>query len=356
MSSFLGLAAFAAVLAAAGPAERVAVERRVASMGTLFGLEVVGGSREQALAASEQAISEVRRVEDLLTTWRDSPLRRLDDAPVGTPVPLDPELFDLLESIFGWADRTGRAFDPAIAPLVRAWDLRGKGRRPSAQELARAVEATGPDRIRLDRLHRTASRLDALAGIEEGAWGKGYALDRAAERLRASGASALLDLGGQVAGRGWNRDGRRWAVGIADPRRRDREVVTVEVADVSVATSANSQRSLSVGGTRVGHLIDPRTGRAAADFGSVTVVSPSALQADILSTALFVLGPDAGLALAERLRRNGFAVEVLYLLVREVSATTATSRLEARFSPGFPGLVLSMDHSAVRGLPIHNPS
>ncbi len=322
----------------------VALERRVSSMGTILELEVVGPSRNEALAASEEAIAEVRRIEDLLTTWRDSPVLRLDGAPVQTPVPLDAELFGLLESVFAWSGRTERAFDPTVLPLVRVWDLRGGGCVPSPDELSRALRATGPDRFRLDPVRRTATRLDPLAGIEEGAWGKGYALDRAAARLERSGVSALLDLGGHAIGRGRDGAGRPWAVGIADPRRRDREVLTLELGNASVSTSGNSARRRVVGGKPIGHLLDPRTGEPAADFGSATVVAASAFDADILSTALFVLGPDAGLSLSRELRRAGLDFEVLYLVSRG-------DRLEARFTPGIARLVLSTDHRLVDGLP-----
>jgi thiamine biosynthesis lipoprotein len=344
----LAAAGFAPHGASAPP--KVAVERRVASMGTLLALNVVGPSREAALAASEQAVDEIRRVEDLLTTWRDSPLSRLDAAPVDSPFALDAELFGLLESVFAWSERTERAFDPTVLPLVLAWDLRGSGRVPSREDLARAVDATGTGRIRLDPAGRTAVRLNPLAGIEEGAWGKGYSLDRAAGQLQRARVAALLDFGGQILALGRDEAGRPWSVGIADPRRRDRDVMTLQIADVSAATSGNSERSRSAGGRRIGHLLDPRTGEPAADFGSVTVVCPSAFDADVLSTALFVLGPDAGLALSERLRRQGFAVEALYLVARGTSTP-----LEARFSPGFTRYVLSTDGSAVQGLPTHRP-
>jgi FAD:protein FMN transferase len=332
-----------ALTTATHPAAPGVVERRVASMGTLLGLNVVGVNREQVLAASELAILEIRRVEDLLTTWRDSPLLRLDEAPVERAVALDSEIFGLLEAVFAWAERTDRAFDPSVLPLVRAWDLRGAGRVPSPEGLARALQATGPDRLRLDPVRRTATRLDALAGIEEGAWGKGYALDRAAARLTESGVSGLLDLGGQVVARGRDEAGRTWTIGIADPRQRAREVVALEVADASVSTSGNSERSRIVAGRRIGHLLDPRTGRPAEDFGSVTVVAPSAFEADILSTAFFVLGPAEGLALSQRLRAEGVANEVLFLVER-------VERLDALVSPGFSRFVLWADADVVSGL------
>ena len=338
--------------ALAGPAHPALVERRVAVMGTLFAAAIVAESREQALTASESAIEEVRRVEDLLTTWRDSPLARLDAAEVGRSVKLDDELFGLLAGVFAWSARTSRAFDPTVLPLVRAWDLRGAGRVPSSRKLAEALRATGVERFRLDVAHRTAARLDALAGIEEGGWGKGYALDRAAEKLELGGTAArgaLLDLGGQVIGRGRDAEGRDWSITVADPRRRDQPVVALRLSNASASTSGNSERGRVVEGRRIGHLLDPRTGEPASEFGSVTAVAPSALHSDILSTAFFVLGPEEGLALSERLRREGIPNEALFLVVRG-------DRLEARFSPGIPSLVLSADAAAVDGLTIiHHP-
>ncbi len=328
----------------AKPAAPALVERRVSVMGTVLEVAITAPTRKVGLDASESAIREIQRVEDLLTTWRDSPLARLDAAPVETDVPLDEELYGLLAAVFGWSARTGGAFDPTVAPLVRAWDLRGAGRIPSAAELAAALSATGTGRFRFDASRRTVARLDAAAGIEEGAWGKGYALARAAGRLEHAGASgALLDLGGQVTALGRDASGAAWSISVADPRHRDRPAVALRLADASASTSGNSERARVVDGRRIGHLLDPRTGEPAADFGSATVVSPSALHADILSTAFFVLGPEDGLALSEKLRREGVPNEVLYLVVRG-------DALEARYSPGIPDLVIPADTTVVRGL------
>lgn len=310
-------------------------------MGTVLAVAVAAPTRDAGLDASERAIREIQRVEDLLTTWRDSPLSRLDAAPVGAEAPLDEELAGLLATTFAWSARTDRAFDPTVMPLVRAWDLRGAGRIPSPEELSAAHGATGTGHFRFAVDGRSVARLDARAGIEEGAWGKGYALDRAAERLGDAG--AFIDLGGQVLARGQDDAGRDWSVGIADPRRRDRPVLALRLSNASASTSGDSERSRFVAGRRIGHLLDPRTGEPAEDFGSVTVIAPSALDADILSTAFFVLGPDAGLALSERLRREGVPNEALFLVVRG-------DALEARCSPGVPRFVISVDTTVVHGL------
>jgi len=305
------------------------VERRLVVMGTALEISVTAPSRREALEASEAAVSEIARVESLLSTWKEGgPLARLNTAPAGAPVRLPSELFELLESVFAWSDRTAGVFEPAILPLVTAWGLRTGGRIPPAVELGQALEATGHRRFRLDSPSSAASKLQPGAGIDEGAWGKGYALDRAADVLRAQGvSSAVLDLGGQVLSlSGVSSDGD--CVGLADPRDRSRLVGHVVLRGGSLSTSGNSERAMVAGGRRIGHLLDPRTGQPAPDFGSVTVFAPSGLVADLLSTAFFVLGPEKGPELSRRLRAEGVTHEVLYLVERE-------SALEAVASDGF---------------------
>ena len=299
------------------------VERRVAAMGTMLDLAVSARDRAAALEASESAVREIGRVEESLTTWRPGgPLERLNAARPGEIVWLDPEVAAVLAEVFAWSERTQRAFDPTVLPLVRAWGLRGGGRVPGAAELSRALAATGRERFRLIAATGEARRLHADAGIDEGAWGKGYALDRAVAVLRGAGVrEATVDLGGQVSVVGGT------AVAIADPNDRKRPAVTLTVADESVSTSGNSERGLDVAGRRIGHLLDPHTGRPAPDFGSVTVLAPSGLMADVLSTAFFVLGPEKGLELSFRLRSQGFENQALFLIVTD-------GRVRALASPG----------------------
>src|SRR5512140_2325378 len=281
------------------------VARHLAVMGTALALTVSAPTRDRALDASEAAVRAVEAADRLLSTWRtDTPLARLNAAAPGVPSEVTPELWRLLKNLFEWSERSGGAFDPTVAPLVRAWGLRAAGRVPGAAELRSARSATGAPLFTFEESPPLRiSRLDARAGIDEGAWGKGWALDRAAAAARVAGAvSGVLDLGGQVLA-----FGEETPVAVAHPRDRSRVAATLRVADASASTSGNSERGLVVNGRRIGHLLDPRTGDPAPDFGSVTVVAPSALVADILSTALFVLGPAEGMAFSARLRAGGVA-------------------------------------------------
>lgn len=316
------LAAFAAL--PVGGADRV--ERRVMAMGTSLDLTVEASSRELALAASERAVRAMEAAEARLSTWRDdTELARLNRAPVGQPQPLSPALAaDLAGAASCWRE-TGGAFDPAVGPLVRAWDLRGAGRVPTDAERRQAIADAGMDGLRLGP-GAVAVRERAGLVLEEGGFGKGAGLGDALRALAASpGISrAALDLGGQVALFG----GETWTVRVADPRQRDRAVIALTVAAGSVSTSGDSERGIVVGGRRYGHILDPRTGEPAADFGSVTVWTADPLEADCLSTGLFVLGPEAAFAWAAA--HPG--VEILVL-------RPAGQRLEARATPGLRGRI-----------------
>jgi FAD:protein FMN transferase len=302
--------------------ETAAVERRVAAMGTLFGVEAKAATREAALEASEAAIHEIEAAEALLSTWRsDTPLSRLNEAPAGFATAIPSELAAVLDDVFALSARTEHAFEPAILPLVRAWGLRSGGRHPVGAELESARLACTSGAFAVDRAHATATRLRPSAAIDEGAWGKGWALDRAAAALLTHGASGFLDLGGQVLALG----GGARRVEVAHPKHRERSVLALSLAEASASTSGD--------GERPGHLLDPRSGRPAPDFGSVTVVAKTGLVADVLSTALFVLGPDAGRAVSKRLAADGVPHEYVYLIDRG-------DRIEILASPGARSLIV----------------
>ena len=322
------------------------VARHLAVMGTSLALAVSAPTRPIALEASEAAVRAVEAAERLLSTWRDaSPLARLNAAPPDAPQEVPEELYVVLKRVFEWRERTAGAFDPTVAPLVRVWGIRTGGRLPTPAELHAARLATGVSLFSFEESLPSpvpssngsdsgrvlaVVRRDGAAGIDEGAWGKGWALDRAAVAARAAGATSLvLDLGGQVLAWGEER-----TIGVAHPRDRTRTVVTLRLADASASTSGNSERGHVVTGRRIGHLLDPRTGEPAPDFGSVTVVAPSGLVADILSTAFFVLGPRDGLAASARLRVEGVAHETLFFLEGEEG-----NGLQVALSPGMRQLV-----------------
>lgn len=279
-------------LALAAPQEHAPgarVERRLSAMGTWLELEVEAADRAAALQASEAAVRAIEGVEARLSTWReDSELARLNRAPVGAVVALSPELADDLARARDCWRETDGAFDPGLGALVAAWGLRSGGRQPSAPELEAARAVHGFASFELDG--RRAVRHHALAAIEEGGFGKGVGLDAALRALRAAGArSARLDFGGQLAVLG-----EEYRCALADPRERERPVLELAFASGSLATSGNSEHGIVVDGVPRGHLLDPRSGAPAPDFGSLSVWAADATAADCLSK-LYVLGPDGAL-------------------------------------------------------------
>jgi thiamine biosynthesis lipoprotein len=240
-------------------------------------------------------VREVEATEARLSTWRGtSELAALNATPVGAWRAVTPELAGELRRALACAAATDGAFDPTVGALVEAWGLRTGGAVPTAALLATARARTGWRGVELEDDPPRARRV-ADVRLEEGGFGKGEALDHALDRFEQSTrgegrASARLDFGGQVA---WS--GARWPVEVelADPRDRARPVLALALAGErgSISTSGDGERRFVSGERTFGHLLDPRTGEPARDFGSASVVAARASRADCLSTGLFVRGP-----------------------------------------------------------------
>jgi thiamine biosynthesis lipoprotein len=255
-------------------------------MGTRLGLHLEGSRKDALWHASELALAEVGRIEAACSTWRaDSVWSGLNEAR-GQPVPLAAEWRSLLDTAQSWSQRTDGAFDPVLGALVRAYGLREGGLTPSPELLAHARAASGAALLEIDGAGGTARLRNPSAAVEEGAFVKGYALDRARERLEAAGIhSGWLDFGGQLLAWGAPRE-----AGIAGATNRHQARLRILLTNASLSTSSSSERGR--------HHIDPRTGLLCPSWGSVSVVTSSGLTADILSTALYVMGPERGLVWA----------------------------------------------------------
>ena len=275
----------------------VRVSREVYLMGTRAELLVHAPRRETGLARLEAALTALENTEAELSTWRDtSDISALNQQPVGKPWVATARLCRVLADVWTWHRETGGAFDPAIGQLLAAWDVHGKGAIPTANAHARAQASSGLALLSFDPRDCTVTRR-ADVTLDVGAFGKGEGLDRAAAVF--GDVPWLIDLGGQISVGGSAPPGGAWTVAIADPRHRDIPVLHVRMTGGSLSTSGGSERDLTVNGTRVAHHFDPRTGRPATFDGSVTVWHARGLVADILSTALYVMGPESGRRWAE---------------------------------------------------------
>ena len=273
------------------------VRREFYVMGTTLALELDAANRELGLLRLEAMIGIVEATESELSTWSEtSALSRLNQQAVGVPLQTDASLCQLLSELDYWSDRTGRAFDPAVGALIDVWGLRAVPRVPGAQELESALRRTGLNLLGLDPTTCLAIRLGDVS-LDAGAFGKGEALDRVAA---GAGRNAwMADFGGQIMVYAPPGSEAAWTVALAHPRVRDDAAVEVTLSEGSLATSGGSERDTETPTGPVGHILDPRTGQALARSESVVVWHREALVADILSTALYVMGVDAGLDWAE---------------------------------------------------------
>ena len=275
----------------------VFVSRDVYLMGTRAQLSTYGETRDAGLATLESAMAVIEETEEELSTWRESSaVSALNRHPIGEPWRATPRLCRMFADVWEWHRRTDRAFDPAIGRLLAAWDIHGEGAIPASEAQARAIASSGMALLAFDRGRCTLTRR-ADVSIDVGAFGKGEALDRAAAVL--GDGPWMIDLGGQISVGGRLPPEGRWPIAVADPLQRDRPALHLWMATGSLSTSAGSERDLEVNGLRIAHHFDPRTGRPASFNGSVTVWHERGLVADLLSTALYVMGPEAGLRWAE---------------------------------------------------------
>jgi len=316
--------------------DHVVIHRQVETMGTVLWMELEVRERTEGLRASEEALRTVEAAEARLSTWiTESELARFLTAKVGERVELTPLLAEELRVAKRLCEETRGAFDPSVGALTRAWGLRSGGCTPSAAELEIARAACGPEHWLLQG--NVAVRNNSGLVIDEGAFGKGAALDQAVLKLEREGVTqASLNFGGQLAFLG----GEDRVVPIADPEDRGHSLMEITVRGGSVATSGTAERGA--------HIIDPRTGCPADDFGSVTVWAKTALEADALSTAMFVLGPVEGLALAEEME----GVEAVFIEKsepgRRVSVTSGLSKRARSLMTSATGkLVMSLSEQAV---------
>ncbi len=290
------------------------------SMGTVVTVTLAGADADAAASAAEAAFAIFARVDEVMNEWRpESPLSALNAAAgTGALVPLPADLCEVLRAGKEGAARTGGLFDPTWAALRGLWRF-GDGERftvPSDAAIRAACPLVSwrdleiePEEGRPGEPCRARLlRKGMLVGL--GGLAKGWGMDRAVAELRRRGLSDFtVQAGGDLYAAG-TRGGRPWRVGVRDPRGAAGEPFgRLEVRDAAFSTSGDSERFAVVDGVRYHHVIDPRTCRPATASRQVTVLAPTALDAEILGKAVFILGGEDGLALAARWGASAVVVE-----------------------------------------------
>lgn len=267
------------------------------AMATTFEIAIPYGT-PHALDAATDALDLIDELEDQLSVYRDhSEVSRLNAVAASQPVVVEDRIFDLLAHATTHTRDTGGAFDIASGALIKAWGFhRRQGRIPTAAEHQTAMQMTGMRHVILDSERRTVKFRRAGLELNLGAIGKGYALDRAAELLRNRWgiASALLHGGGSSVRAIGIPPGqpRGWAVVVKHPWDESQNLGTVWLVDQGFGTSAATFQYFEYKGKKYGHVLDPRTGWPTEGVASASVIAPNAAEADAISTAFFVLGPE----------------------------------------------------------------
>ena len=298
-------------------------EREFFAMDTVMQLRAYGPEADRALAEAE---AEIYRLEGELSCRDEhAALARLNEAGGGT---VSAETAALLQTALTLCEKTGGAYDPALGALSQAWGFStGAYCVPEQDALAEAMQRSGA----------AHAALGGCTVTLDGGIAKGYAAGRVRAILQEAGVtSAIVSLGGNVAAVGKKPDGSAWTVGLQDPDRPESYFGTVSIEAACVVTSGAYQRYFEENGVRYHHILDPYTGcPAESGVKSVSVIAQDDTLADALSTALFVMGLDAG---AEFQKSSGLAFEAVF--VTDDNTVWITPGLAGRYRSNRPYQIL----------------
>jgi FAD:protein FMN transferase len=297
-----------------GAATRHLVDRHFSAMGTDVRFAVLTDDDAAAEQAIEAGIAEVRRLEIMMTTWRDdSEISRINAQAGVAPVTVSDETLEVIEASQRASKLSGGAFDITFYAMKGLWkfddDLTPK--LPPKDEIEKRIKLIDYKQIVIDRAKKTVFLKKKGMAINLGGIAKGYAVDRAAAVLKKLGfPDAIVQAGGDLLCSG-SKDGAPWSAGIRNPRGERADFFAVlQLTDHAFSTAGDYERFFFLGPKRYHHIIDPKTGYPATRSRSVTIYAKSALLADALDDAVFILGWQKGMAMLDKLDEDVGAVVV----------------------------------------------
>jgi len=274
-------------------------------MGTIFEITVSADPDKDAVPSIDSAFEEIARIESLMSEYNpDSAVSRINTQAGLSPVRVNDEMYMIFEKAIEASRITSGSFDITFAALRGVWDFKATPPRlPSKSAIAAKIGLINYRDVILNPDKKTVflRRKGMRAGL--GGIAKGYAADQASKLLVSSGFANHIIFGGGDLKINGSKNGEHWKIGIRHPRDRKKIFARIPVTrDQAVVTSGDYESFFEINGTRYHHIIDPSTGYPARGCISVTVMAPTAVQADTLATGIFVLGPEKGLALAESMK------------------------------------------------------
>jgi thiamine biosynthesis lipoprotein len=303
LSSIVALLLAVACAGQPAPAARL-IERARLSMGSQLTLSAWTADDAKAIATFDEVFREFDRLENLLSIWKDgSDVVRMNRNAGITPVPVSDDTLNVLREAADGSVLTRGKFDITFGALSDIWrfDHDQDNVVPDRQLIETRLTRIDYRAVQIDGTARTAFISRPNMRVHLGGIGKGYAVDRAVAMIRNAGfADFMIQSGGDLYVAGSN-GGTPWKLGIADPRGNHDPFATLQITNGTFSTSGDYERFFMKDGKRYHHLIDPDFGEPASGCRSVTIVANRAVLADVLSTGVFILGPDEGMKLIERL-------------------------------------------------------
>jgi len=270
-------------------------------MGTRISVELWHDDPATAKQCKEAVFEEMHRIDALMSPYKeDSQLARINREASQHAVKISPELYRLIEQSLKISELSNGAFDITFASVGYLYDYRERV-RPSEDEIQKRLGAIDFHHIVLNPEDQSIQFDSPGVRIDLGGIAKGYAVDNGVRILRNCDVSnGLVSAGGDSRIIGDKR-GRPWMMGIQHPRKKPGVAVGLPLSDTAISTSGDYERYFDEDGQRHHHIISPSTGKSASGVISASVIGPEAISTDALSTTVFILGTEKGLALIEKL-------------------------------------------------------
>ena len=289
------------------------------TMGTTYSVKINADNafveKNQISDDIDEILSEINQ--SMSTYIKESELSNINFSTISGWQSISDDLFEVIDHAINVSLKTNGAFDITIAPLVNLWGFgpdKLQNKIPTDEIIELTKKNTGYKKISIDKSLKKISKLDPNLHIDLSGIAKGFAVDKIARYLDKRGfKNYLVEIGGELIGKGLNKDNEIWQIGIENPNNNSDTIKRIiRLKDMAMATSGNYMNYFEKDGVRYSHTINPVTGKPIKHkLASVTVLDNSAMNADALATAFMVLGPEKALSLANNLEM------AIYLIIKD---------------------------------------
>ena len=278
-------------------------------MGTFARVVIIANDKETAQECAKNAFEEIDKVDNLMSAYNeDSEISLINKEGFQREIPVSESTFEVIQRSIEFGKLTDGAFDITLGPLIALFRKEKETQiAPTQEEINQAKSKVGYEKLILNEKNKTVKFSIEGMKLDLGGIAKGFAIDKAIEAIKKSGAlGAMVDIGGDVRCFGQPSNGKEnWLVGIQNPdleeNRTNSIILTLKIQEGAITTSGDYQQFVVIDGKRQSHIIDRQTGSGAEGPSSVTIITDNATDADALATAVSVMGIEKGLALIEKL-------------------------------------------------------